>query len=78
LAEAAPDWLGSLAPREWYQRYGRRIEESRLPKSEAGRKEYAQTVGQDGFALLDALARPMRLATCHHPPLRVLGFLESE
>ena len=58
LAEAAPDWLGSLAPREWYQRYGRRTEESRLPKSEAGRKEYVQTVGHDGFAVLDALARP--------------------
>ena len=58
LAEIAPDWLGALAPAEWYGRYGRRVEESRLPRSEAARTEFAETVGRDGFALLDALAAP--------------------
>ena len=58
LAEAAPDWLRAAAPAEWYGRYGRRVEESRLPRSEAARKEFAETVGRDGFAVLDAVAQP--------------------
>ena len=56
LAEFAPDWLRALAPQQWYERYARRIEESRLPKSEAARESFAEQVGQDGLALLDALA----------------------
>src|SRR5918911_1155172 len=31
---AAPEWLRGLAPPAWYERYGRRIEDTRLPKSE--------------------------------------------
>ena len=58
LAEMAPDWLCAVAPGEWVERYGRRVESSRLPKGEAARKDLAQQVGQDGFALLEALARP--------------------
>ena len=56
LAQVAPQWLGSVAPADWYERYGRRIEESRLPKSEAARMDLAEQVGHDGFVLLDALA----------------------
>ena len=55
LATVAPDWLRGVAPPAWYERYSRRIEDSRLPKSKAAREAYAQTVGQDGFALLDRL-----------------------
>src|SRR5215204_3420289 len=29
LAVAAPDWLRALAPLEWYERYGRRVEDAR-------------------------------------------------
>ena len=58
LAQIAPDWLNSTAFPEWYERYGRRIEESRLPKGEAARMDFAEQVGQDGFLLLDALAGP--------------------
>src|ERR671933_2077960 len=55
-AAAAPDWLRELAPPAWYERYGRRIEDTRLPKSEANREAYARQVGEDGFDLLDALS----------------------
>ena len=58
LATVAPDWLQGLAPRAWYERYGRRIEETRLPREPAQRDAYAQTVGADGFHLLDALDAP--------------------
>jgi transposase len=55
VATVAPDWLQALSPLAWYERYSRRIEESRLPKGQAEREAYAHTVGEDGFLLLDAL-----------------------
>jgi transposase len=58
LATVAPAWLQGLAPLAWYERYGRRIEDTRLPQSQASRDAYAQMVGEDGFALLDALEAP--------------------
>jgi transposase len=53
LATVAPAWLQALVPLEWYARYGKRIEDARLPREPAKREAYAQTVGEDGFALLD-------------------------
>ena len=58
LAIVAPDWRQGLAPLAWYERYGRRLEETRLPREQAQRDAYAQTVGEDGFPLLDALDAP--------------------
>ena len=55
LANAAPEWLQGLAPLAWYERYSKRIEDTRLPREQSKRDAYAQTVGEDGFALLDAL-----------------------
>src|ERR671939_352270 len=49
LAVAVPDWLRALAPAEWYERYSRRIEDARLPQSEAKRDAYARQVGEDGL-----------------------------
>jgi hypothetical protein len=58
LAAVAPAWLQAWAPLEWYARYGKRIEDARLPREQAAREAYAQTVGEDGFAVLDALDAP--------------------
>jgi transposase len=58
IATVTPDWLQALTPLAWYERYSRRIEESRLPKDTAEREAYAHTVGEDGFLLLDALDTP--------------------
>jgi transposase len=33
LATVAPEWLGGWAPPEWYERYGPRVEEYRLPRA---------------------------------------------
>ena len=55
LATVAPAWLHAMAPLAWYERYGKRIEDTRLPQGQANRDAYAQMVGEDGFALLDAL-----------------------
>jgi transposase len=55
VATIAPTWLQGVAPLAWYERYGKRIEETRLPREQAQRDAYVQTVGEDGYALLDAL-----------------------
>jgi transposase len=55
LASEAPEWLQSVAPLEWYERYAKRVEDTRLPREPSKREGYAQTVGADGFMLLDAL-----------------------
>ena len=58
VATVAPDWLQAVTPLAWYERYSRRIEESRLPKAQVEREAYAHTVGEDGFLFLDALDTP--------------------
>src|SRR5262252_1237518 len=63
LATVAPAWLQGMAPLAWYERYAKRIEDSRLPKEPSKRDAYAQTVGEDGFQLLDALESPEAPAT---------------
>jgi transposase len=55
LAAVAPDWLRGIAQPVWFERYGRRVEDYRLPKAQAEREALALAIGADGFALLDAL-----------------------
>jgi transposase len=55
LAAVVPDWLRGVARPAWFERYAHRIEDWRLPKSQAKREALALEVGADGFLLLDAL-----------------------
>ena len=56
LAAVAPRWLRGVAEPAWFERYARRAEDWRLPGgSKQERAAYAEQVGTDGFALLDAL-----------------------
>jgi len=55
VATVAPDWLQGFAPLAWYERYGKRIEDVRLPRDKADREAYAQMVGEDGFHFLEAI-----------------------
>ena len=55
IAAVAPDWLRAGSPAEWYERYGRRVEDARLPEVGPKRDAYVAQVGADGFLLLDAL-----------------------
>jgi transposase len=66
VAETAPDWLRALAPPEWYERYGRRVEEYRLPRGREARQAYAETVGADGLRLLEAVWAPPAPAALRH------------
>src|SRR5215471_8724854 len=50
VATVAPTWLQGVAPLAWYERYGKRIEQTHLPQEQAQRDAYGQTVGEDGYA----------------------------
>jgi transposase len=67
LAVLAPDWLQALAPAEWYPRYGRRVENYHLPKTDAAREELARVIAADGERLLAAVD-----AARDHPELAQL------
>ena len=74
LVVAAPEWAQTHIPATWRERYGRRIEEYRLPKGQAERQAFAATVGADGLALLAALETaetPARLRDL--PAVALLG-----
>ena len=58
VATAAPDWLREHVPPDWFERYGRRIEDYRLPKGKDARQAHAVQVGADGMQLLADLWAP--------------------
>ena len=58
LAAADPEWLTEHADPEWFEHYGRRIEDQRLPKGKKAREQYLKTVGADGLRLLGRLDAP--------------------
>ena len=53
LAVTDPEWLRTHSQPEWVERYGTRLDDYRLPKSEAERVGYAEMIGRDGQQLLD-------------------------
>lgn len=55
LATVEPAWIRANIPAEWVERYGQRAEASRLPAGDKERTAFAEVVGRDGDALLDAL-----------------------
>ena len=52
LAIAAPDWLAKRLKKDWLDRYGRRVENYRLPKLDSEREILGTQMGEDGFNLL--------------------------
>ena len=74
LAEVAPEWLRDVAPDEWYERYGHRVEAYRLPKRQEERAKLAVEIGKDGFYLLEVLKKPTSPdALCHQQERRHSG-----
>jgi transposase len=55
LATVAPAWLRAQVTPAWFDRYGRRVEDSRLPTSPDARQRYAEIIGADGRHLLTAV-----------------------
>jgi transposase len=52
LAVVAPDWLRKQVPATWFDRYGPRFAEYRLPPGRPERYVLAETIGADGLQLL--------------------------
>ena len=62
-----------MVPPHWYERYGRRIENYRLPKTEAARLALAAEIGADGQQLLGMLnAATEQPELAQMPAVRVL------
>ncbi len=55
LAEAAPDWLKANVKKDWFDRYGKRIESYRLPSLKSEREKLGNEMGADGFYLLEKI-----------------------
>ena len=54
-AVVAPEWLHTHSQGEWEKRYGRRVEDDRLPTRKEDRHAYAQVIGAAGYALWSAI-----------------------
>ena len=56
VATSAPEWVTKAALPEWFTRYATRAEQSRMPRTDPAREDYARQVGKDGFHLLKLLS----------------------
>ncbi len=55
LAVVASDWLSNIVEKDWFDRYSKPVEESRLPKGTEARNKYAETIGRDGMRIIEAI-----------------------
>ncbi|MBV5275330.1 MAG: IS1182 family transposase [Lamprocystis purpurea] len=73
VASVVPDWLCTIAPSAWYERYGHRIENYRLPPGKEARDGLAAEIGSDGHVLLDAIdAAPAQAWLNNLPAIQTL------
>jgi transposase len=55
LAQVAPDWLRMQVSTDWHERYNQRFSNYRFPKQESEQLSLAETIGRDGFHLLQCI-----------------------
>lgn len=55
LAVSVPEWVAEQVMPEWFDRYGARFEQYRLPQERVEQEELAATIGGDGHHLLTAI-----------------------
>lgn len=55
LATAAPEWLRLQVPSDWFERYGPRFEQYRMPKKKSEQEGLILQIGADGYRLLSAI-----------------------
>lgn len=73
LAIVAPEWTRAHSQADWVDRYGSRTQNYRMPTSQEQRDAYAEQVGADGLALMNAIwkaASPVWLREV--PAVRIL------
>jgi transposase len=62
LAVVAPDWVRAQVGADWFDLYGPRFEQYRLPKGKQERQVLAERIGDDGYHLLSAIDDAKELA----------------
>lgn len=70
-AVRAPEWLLPRVPREWFERYGSRVENDDLPKAAAARQKLALVIGEDGQRFLQAMASATDQPWLAHVPAMI-------
>lgn len=55
LAVVVPEWLREQVSADWFELYGARFEEYRLPSEKSKRQALAERIGADGYHLLSAV-----------------------
>ena len=55
IAVVNPEWLSNLVTPDWFDRYSKPVEESRLPRGTEARNDYAAIIGQDGMKILETI-----------------------
>jgi transposase len=55
LSRVMPTWVQGMVSMDWYKRYGKRFEETHLPKELAERQAFGSQIGQDGQTLLNEI-----------------------
>jgi transposase len=68
LARVAPAWLRGWVPAAWFDRYGRRFQDYRLPPGRAERTALAEQIGADGRLVLAAVDAPTAPAWLREVP----------
>lgn len=68
IAATEPEWLKEWVPMAWFERYGRRIEEWRLPEGKKRQEQWMQQMGQDGSRLLSEIWAQQAPAVLRHLP----------
>jgi transposase len=73
LLRDAPAWARATIPAAWWDRYGPRFDQFRLPNSAPEREALALAIGADGRALLTAIQRETTPAVVRaHPAVQLL------
>ena len=58
IARCEPTWLKEHTPVEWWDRYSKKLDDHRLPKTETARSQLAESIGHDGLQLLQMVNQP--------------------
>jgi transposase len=77
LATVAPDWLKQQVTPDWYERYGERIDDYRLPKEKTEREALSRRIGDDGYHLLAAVQQAAQEGRDWLKPLPAVQLLEA-
>lgn len=72
VATRDPNWLKANAPAHWYKRYYQKLDQQKIPHDPGEIKNLAETVGNDGRYLLEAIENSDGTMLAHLPEILML------